>query len=205
MNMKEERGKNFAPGKLVFCVTSSRIQANRIVDHLTNAGFPPADVSVIFPNETGEASDQAVADADRGGNNVAIVGFGLAVGGVLGWLAGREVFSLPGFGPLAACGPIVGMLKRATRHAPGHDVKAALVGMGVKRKQAAGYEENVSGGHVLVCFHANDWRDADAARRIFQAMDASNISILGDKASIAFPFKPAAQQERAPAFSTVST
>ncbi len=183
MKARKEPTKNLMPGRSVFCVASSRIQANRIVDHLTNAGFAAGDISVVFPDgNAGRATD-----ADRRGESVAASGLGLALGGMMGWLAGNAVFSLPGFGPLVTCGPIGGVFKASASRAPKHGVKTALVNMGIPRNEAGLYQENVRGGQVLVCFHANDWREADAARKIFQAMGASNISILGDKASALLP------------------
>jgi hypothetical protein len=37
--------------------------------------------------------------------------------------------------------------------------------------------------HLLICLQADDWREADAARKIFHAMGASNITVGGEKAS----------------------
>ncbi len=38
-------------------------------------------------------------------------------------------------------------------------------------------------GQVLICLRAIPWRDADAARKILQAMGATNITLSGEKAS----------------------
>ena len=168
------------PGKSVFCIASSRIQANRIVDHLANAGFSPSDVSVIFPDRNPPAP---IGDYRSG---VATVGLGLALGGVLEWLSGAGAFSAPGAGSLIACGPIGGILKRHASRSPARDVKTVLVDMGISRNDAKLYQDSVKDGQVLVCLHADDWREADAARKIFQAVGATNISILGEKASSHF-------------------
>lgn len=197
MKTRKEPKMSFRPGRSVLCVASSRIQANRIVDHLANAGFAAGDISVVFPNgNTGHTTD-----VDRRGDSVAAVGLGLALGGVLGWLAGNQVFSMPGFGPLVACGPIGGVFKANTSRAPKCDVNTALVDMGIPRNEAGLYQENVRDGQVLVCFHANDWREAVAARKIFQAMGASNISILGEKASALLPSNLGGQRRTDPVLS----
>jgi hypothetical protein len=108
---------------------------------------------------------------------------------------------MPGLGSLAACGPIGRILKGRVARSADTGVKAALVDMGISRNEAGLYQDNIKDGQLLVCFHANDWREADAARKIFQAMGASNISILGEKASSLFPSNLGGQGIACPALS----
>ena len=74
--------------KAVFCIARSETVAKDIVEKLKTMGFSAADVSVLFPDQTGtrdfayEQHTKAPEGATAGG----IVGAG--AGGLLGWLAG---------------------------------------------------------------------------------------------------------------------
>jgi hypothetical protein len=72
----------------VYCIATSRDQAERVVTGLQGAGIPLSEVSVLFPDRSGtrdfahqnqtKAPEGATAGATAGG----------AIGGVLGLLAG---------------------------------------------------------------------------------------------------------------------
>ena len=72
----------------VFCIVHNRAQAETIVDQLKASGFSNTDISVLFPDKTGsrdfahEKHTKAPEGAVAGGAT------GMALGGVLGWLAG---------------------------------------------------------------------------------------------------------------------
>ncbi len=170
--------------KTVFGVASSRIQANRIVDHLANAGFEPEDISVMFPdsNELGRGTQESPASAAVG--NGTALQIGLAVGGAIGWLAGLDTFSAPGVGHFIAGGPLGLILGAAGgTSSASRGVQQALVGLGMRRHAANLYQDRLKEGQILICLQTDEWRQADAARKIFQAMGASNISISGSRAS----------------------
>jgi hypothetical protein len=103
------------------------------------------------------------------------------LGGVLGWLAGKGVFSIPGCTPLLACGPMGGIFKGAITRSRRRGMKTMLMDLGISRVEAGLYEDKVTDGQVLVCLHANDWREAEAAQKMFQAVGAADITILGQK------------------------
>jgi hypothetical protein len=155
---------NSTARKSVFGVASSRIQASRIVNHLANAGFSRDDISVSFP-------DRDVRSALVNDENGTIRGNGtMAMGLSSEWLGGAGAFPLPRFKNFMAGGPISGVLCGASI-AP-----ASLENMDYH--QGSSVED-----HWLICLQADDWREADAARKIFQAMGASNITVGGEKAS----------------------
>ena len=165
-------------------VVSSRIQAYRIVDHLTNAGFDRDEVSVLFPDGN-EDLNHALASHETAANVKGMtVRIGLVVGGALGWLAGLNAFSIPGYGHLIAGGPVGVILTGAVTGSIAREgIHRTFVEWGIRRNEAELYLSKVKNGQILVCLQAKRWREADAARRIFQAMDASNITISGAKVS----------------------
>jgi hypothetical protein len=146
---------NAAARKSIFGVASSRIQASRIVNHLANAGFSRDDISVSIPERDGRDGFGATA---------------MGLGSIPRRLAGAEAFSPPCFKNFMAGGPISGVLCGAAI------TPASLENM--DHHQGSSAED-----HFLISLHADDWREADAARKIFQAMGATNISVGGETAS----------------------
>jgi len=78
-------------------------------------------------------------------------------GGVCGLLVGLAFFWVPGFGPLAAAGPIVGLLIRGVEGVAvgsGFGVLgAALYSIGVPRKSITQYENAVKAEQFLLIVH----------------------------------------------------
>src|SRR4026207_2069309 len=104
--------------KSVFCIATSRNQADQIVDQLKNANFSNNDISVLFPDKgttrdfahekNTKAPEGAAVGASTGG-----VGGGAVVGGRWGWSAGTAALAIPGVGPFIAAGPIMAALSGA--------------------------------------------------------------------------------------------
>jgi len=169
--------------KSVFGVASSRLQANRIVDHLANAGFAHDDISLLLPVRKDEESHAS----ERGmhmfaGRSAAQIG--IAVGGAIGWLAGWHALSVPGFGHFVAAGPLGAVMTGATSGSTATGrVRQALAGLGLRGGSAGFYRDQVKEGQILVSLQTNHWHEANAARKIFEVMGAANITIGGPKAS----------------------
>jgi len=104
--------------KSVFCIATSRAQADQIVDQLKNANFSNNDISVLFPDKdttrdfahekNTKAPEGAVTGASTGG----------VIGGALGWVAGIGALAIPGVGPFIAAGPIIAALSGAAVERP---------------------------------------------------------------------------------------
>src|ERR1035441_10794843 len=94
--------------KSVFCITTSREQANRIVDQLKAADFSNNDISVLFPDKakTRDFAHEKNTKSPEGA--VAGAGTGGVIGGAVGWIAGVGALALPGGGPFIAARPIIG-------------------------------------------------------------------------------------------------
>jgi hypothetical protein len=137
-----------ASKKSVFGVASSHFQADRIVNHLADAGFSRNSISVVVPGQS--ARHGACKRGWMSGNKTA------ADGGQLAPLR---------FDPFMAGGSLTGGVLGVAAVAP------ASLKSGPARA-CSGADDP-----VLICLRANAWREAEAARKIFQAMGASNISL----------------------------
>ncbi len=150
--------------KSVFGLASSRIQASRIVNHLANAGFSRDDISVMQPEHGGE-------DDFENNRPGAIYGNGnaeLSMGFPQGWFKKTRACSRARFNRFTAGGPISGGLCGATVASASREM----------------IENNHEGAkcRLLICLRAGEWREAEAARKIFQVLGATNITLGGEKA-----------------------
>ena len=93
--------------KSVFCIATSRGQADRIVDQLKAANFSNNDISVLFPDKdtTRDFAHEKNTKAPEGVATGASTGG--VIGGALGWVAGIGALAIPGVGPFIAAGPII--------------------------------------------------------------------------------------------------
>src|ERR1043166_367205 len=160
----------------VYCIATTRPQAETIVDDLRTSGFTSNDISVLFPDKTGtrdfahEQNTKAPEGAVTGG--VAGMGFGA----ILGWLAGLGSPALPGAGPFIAAGPIMGALGGAAVGGAAGGIVGALVGMGIPEYEAKLYEGKIRGGNILISVHTDNGDEQSRVKVIFKNARAEDIS-----------------------------
>src|SRR5580704_13706551 len=117
--------------KSVFCIASSRTQAELIVDRLQRANFSSNDISVLFP-DTETTRDFVHKKNTKAPEGIATgAGTGGVVGGALGWLAGIGALAIPGVGPFIAAGPIMAALSAAAVGAAVGGRTGGLIGLGI--------------------------------------------------------------------------
>jgi hypothetical protein len=169
-------GKNTA----VFGIYKTRTSAEAAVDELISAGFPSADVSVLFPDvqSTKEVGHQKSTKAPEGATTG--VAAGGAVGGTLGLLAGIGALAIPGLGPFIAAGPIMGALAGAGAGGAVGGIVGALVGMGIPEYEAKRYEGHVKNGGILLSVHCDTSDEVSRAKDILKHTGASDISSTGE-------------------------
>jgi hypothetical protein len=102
--------------------------------------------------------DISVLQPEHGGRCDAEVDLGLPNR----WPASAGMFPDVSYDQFRAGGPTSGVLCVAT---------VASVSPGAAERQ------------LLICLQASEWREAEAARKIFQVLGASNITLGGEKAS----------------------
>lgn len=166
--------------KSVFCIASTRDQADRIVEQLKNAYFSNNDISVLFPDKgttkdfahekNTKAPEGAVAGASTGG----------VVGGALGWIVGIGALAIPGVGPFIAAGPILAALSGAAIGAAAGGIAGGLIGLGIPELEAKRYEGKVKEGNILLSVHAENSDEIKRAKEIFTKAGAHDICTTGE-------------------------
>lgn len=162
--------------KSVFCIADGVNQAERIVADLKSAGFSNNDISALFPDKRGtkDFAHEQHTKAPEGAATGA--GAGGLLGGTLGWLAGIGSLAIPGLGPFIAAGPIMAALGGAAVGAAVGGLTGTLVGMGIPEYEAKRYEGKIKEGNILISAHADTSEQIDAAKKIFEAAGARDIS-----------------------------
>ena len=158
----------------VFCVATSRNQADRIVDHLKTESFSNKDISVLFPNMN-DTQDSAHEKNTKASSAAA----GPAVGGVLGWVAGIGPLAIPGVGPFIAAGPLMAVLSGVVLGAIVGTISRGLVALDLSELEATQYEGKVKEGNILLSVHTDNIGDIARARDIFQQAGAEHICTAG--------------------------
>ena len=154
--MFESNDKGEKGHKAVFGIFDSRSALENTVDNLKLSGFRNTDISVLMPsaestkNFAHEKATKAPEGATAGGTG------GMAVGGILGWLAGIGALAIPGIGPFVAAGPIVAAIAGAGIGGAIGGVAGALVGLGIPEYEAKRYEALVREGGMLLSVHVDN-------------------------------------------------
>jgi hypothetical protein len=166
--------------KSVFCIATSRHQADQIVDQLKNANFFNNDISVLFPDK-GTTRDFAHETHTKAPEGVATgAGTGGVVGGALGWIAGIGALAIPGVGPFIAAGPIMAALSGAAVGAAVGGVAGGLIGLGIPEIEAKRYEGKIKQGNILLSVHTENSEEITRAKNIFTKAGAQDICTTGE-------------------------
>jgi hypothetical protein len=166
--------------KSVFCIATSREQAERIVGDLRNSRFSNNDISVLFPDKdsTRDFAHEKNTKAPEGA--VTGAGTGGVLGGTLGWIAGIGALAIPGVGPFVAAGPIMAALGGAAIGAAAGGIAGGLIGMGIPELEAKRYEGKVKAGNLLISVHTESSEEITRAKDIFKNAGAQDICTTGE-------------------------
>ena len=166
--------------KSVFCIATSRAQADLIVGQLKAANFSNDDISALFADKetshdfahekSTKAPEGAVTGASTGG----------ILGGALGWIAGIGALSIPGVGPFIAAGPILAALSGAAVGATVGGITGGLIGLGVPEIEAKRYEGRLKEGNILISVHTDNSEEINRAKSIFKNEGAQDICATGE-------------------------
>ncbi|MFT3781954.1 MAG: hypothetical protein QM790_08050 [Nibricoccus sp.] len=161
--------------KSVFCIASSRPQAEKIIDQLKLSNFANDDISVLFPDKETTRDFAHTKNTKAPEGAVAGVSTGGVIGGALGWIAGIGALAIPGVGPFIAAGPIVAALSGAAAGAALGGITGALIGMGIPEIEAKRYDGKIAKGNLLISVHAEDSDQIARAKNIFADAGAEDI------------------------------
>lgn len=166
--------------KSVFCIATSRQQADQIVGQLKNAKFSNNDILALFADKgtshdfahekNTKAPEGAVAGAVTGG----------AVVGALGWIAGIGALAIPGVGPFIAAGPIIAALSGVAVGAAIGGIAGGLIGLGIPEIEAKRYEGKIKAGNILISVHTDNSAEISRAKDIFTKAGAEDICVTGE-------------------------
>jgi hypothetical protein len=169
--------------KSVFCITTTREQADRIVGQLKAANFSNNDISVLFPDK-GTSRDFAHEKNTKAPEGaIAGAGTGGVVGGALGWIVGIGALAIPGVGPFIAAGPIMAALSGAAIGAATGGIAGGLIGLGIPELEAKRYEGKVKEGNILLSVHTENSEEIKRAKEIFTNAGAHDICTTGETAA----------------------
>ena len=166
--------------KSVFCIATSRAQADQIVDLLKAGNFSNNDISVLFPDKgtTRDFAHEKNTKAPEGA--ITGAGTGGVIGGALGWIAGIGALAIPGVGPFIAAGPIMAALSGAAVGATLRGIAGGLIGLGIPELEAKRYEGKVKAGNLLISVHTEDSEEITRAKNIFTQAGAQDICTTGE-------------------------
>jgi len=166
--------------KSVFCIATSHIQADQIVDQLKSAYFSNNDISVLFPDRgaTRDFTHEKNTKAPEGA--VTGAGTGGVIGGALGWIVGIGALAIPGVGPFIAAGPIMAALGGAALGATAGGITGGLIGMGIPELEAKVYEGKLNEGNILISVHTENSDQIAQAEDIFTHAGAQDICTTND-------------------------
>ncbi len=169
--------------KSVFCIATSRLQAEQIVDRLKTEGFSNRDISALFADR-GSAHDFAHEKKTKAPEGALTgAGTGGVLGGALGWIAGIGALAIPGVGPFIAAGPIAAALGGAAIGATVGGIAGGLIGLGIPELEAKRYEGKLKEGNILISAHAETSEEVDRAKEIFADAGAEDICTATDSST----------------------
>jgi len=166
--------------KSVFCIATTRPQADQIVDQLKAANFSNNDISVLFPDKgtTHDFAHEKHTKAPEGAVTGASTGG--VIGGALGWVAGIGALAIPGVGPFIAAGPIIAALSGAAIGATAGGIAGGLIGLGIPEIEAKRYEGKIKKGNLLLSVHTETSEEITCAKDIFTKAGAQDICTTGE-------------------------
>jgi hypothetical protein len=167
----------------VFCIATSRNQAEHIVDQLKASNFSNSDISALFSDQ--ESAHDFAHEKNTKAPEGTVVGAstGGVIGGALGWIAGIGDLAIPGVGPFIAAGPIIAALGGAAIGATVGGIAGALVGMGIPELEAKRYEGKLKEGNILISVHTESSDQIARAKEIFTRAGAEDICTVADSST----------------------
>lgn len=167
----------------VFCISTSRDQADRIVTLLKDGGFSSNDISALFPDRSTSRDFAHEMHTKAPEGAVTGVGTGGILGGALGWIAGIGALAIPGVGPFIAAGPILAALSGAAVGAAVGGIAGGLIGLGIPEMEAKRYEGKLQQGNILIAVHAENRDRIAVAKEIFNKSGAHDVCTTGESSA----------------------
>jgi len=153
--------------KSIFCIATTRTQAEKIVESLEKGNYPLMSVSVLFS-----------------GNQVPGIEVGSPPEGDLERLPGIDTLQLPGTGTFFASGPLMAALSGSVLGSKTGGIASALMGMGIPELESQNYEAKVKSGSILISVYTEKQHTAMRVKNVFTNAAAQDISTTGETAAL---------------------
>ena len=167
------------PNPAVIGVFETHIQAEQAIRSLETSGFPMRRLSIIgkgYHTEERPTGFYSLGDRVKTWGSV-----GLFWGSLWGLLFGAAFFWIPGIGPIAAAGPFVHLLVSAVEGAVVvggmSALGAALVSLGLPKKDVIKYERQIKADRYLIIAHGTS-DEVARARDLMEREQATETTIL---------------------------
>jgi hypothetical protein len=176
----EEAAVEPAAKSAVIGVFDFHAQAEQAVKSLEAGGFPLRRLSIIGK---GYHSEEKPTGFYTTGDRVKTWGgAGLFWGSLWGLLFGAAFFWIPGVGPIAAAGPFVHLLVTAVEGAVVvgglSALGAALVSLGLSKKDVIKYEKYIKADRYLVIAHGTP-EEVTRAGELMEQEKAAETAVIG--------------------------
>jgi hypothetical protein len=163
----------------VIGVFETHIQAELAIRSLESSGFPMRRLSIIgkgYRMEEKPTGFYSLGDRVKTWGSV-----GLFWGSLWGLLFGAAFVWIPGLGPIAAAGPFVHLLVSAVEGAVVvggmSALGAALVGLGLPRKDVIKYERQIRADRYLIIAHGSP-DEVTRARELMEQQQATETKVV---------------------------
>ena len=184
----------------VLGIYPDRTTVSDAINVLHKTGYRATDISVLSSDNPG-SKDFAHERHSRALEGAAVgAGAGAVIGAALAWFVSMQTVSIPGFGPLAAVGPVVAALAGAGAVGAVGWIAGVLAGLGQTEYVARRYAGRIRHGGILVSVHCDSPEWCDRAKKTLRNTGARSISSASETAAdFGTTDKPT---ERAPAACT---
>jgi hypothetical protein len=165
------------PGNMVAVlgVHYDKAQADACVEALVASGFSKDAVSILAPDILG-SKDLSHDRHSRAGNSTAVVTSSIAIGGTIGLVAGLGALAIPGAGPLAVAGPLLGALAGMGAGGAVGGAIDAIDAAGPPDAAAKIYEGTIPEGGILVTVHCHTADEVSRAKELLTVTGAQAIT-----------------------------
>ena len=134
------------------------------------------DISVLFPHKETSRVCAAVEHPQAPNDAAKGLAAGALIGATFGWLAGIGMLAIPVVGLFIAAGPIMAVNAGAGVLGITGGITGALIGAGIPKHDAEGYEGRIKKGAIFLSVHSNNRASTMMAGDILKRTGAHDIS-----------------------------
>jgi hypothetical protein len=167
----------------VLGIYPDRTTVSDAINVLHKTGYRATDISVLSSDNPG-SKDFAHEKHTKALEGAAVgAGAGAVIGAAAAWFLSIQIVSVPGFGPLAAVGPVVAALAGAGAGGAVGWLAGFLPGLGVTEYVAKRYAGRIRHGGILVSVHCDSPEWCQRARKTMKDTGARCISSASEAAA----------------------